>query len=205
MRFLHLRRDRARLIGDLAGLAGARRNILESFVGNGAPFLVLCEIGKELMLGSDQRPQFWARGDGIELFLAALGELIELVDNALALFGQCADIRVAIARVGHAADHGWGRDHDGKPGFTQGANAPMWHHDGSLSVTAPCKAAFEAAPCLTRPGLAEHVLCEHLRGQALICKAKCQIPAEDIMRVHSKNPSARASAPASSDAARLCW
>jgi len=40
--FLHLRRDGAGLIGDLAGFAGACRNILEGFVGNRAPILILC-------------------------------------------------------------------------------------------------------------------------------------------------------------------
>ena len=49
-----------------------------------------------------------------------------------------ADVLVAIAGISRAADHEWGRGHEGKHGFTQGANVPMWHHDASLSLTFRC-------------------------------------------------------------------
>lgn len=84
------------------------------------------------MLDGDQRAQLGARGYRIELFLAALGEFIELIDDSLALLGQRADILVAIGGRSRAADHEWDQGRDSKRGFTQGANAPMWHHDASL-------------------------------------------------------------------------
>ncbi len=75
------------------------------------------------MLDGDQRTQLRTRGHGIELFLATLGELIELIDDALTLLGERADILVAIGRISHATacerDHG----DDGKRGFTQRAQS----------------------------------------------------------------------------------
>ena len=90
------------------------------------------------MLDGDQRAQLRTSGYRFELFLAALGELIELIDDALTLLGERADILVAIGGISRAAAHEWDQGRDGKRGFTQGANAPMWHHDASLSVTFRC-------------------------------------------------------------------
>ena len=90
------------------------------------------------MLDGDQRAQLRTSGYRIELFLAALGEFIKFINDALALLGECADILVAIGGIGRAAAHEWDQGRDGKRGFTQGANAPMWNHDASLSVTFRC-------------------------------------------------------------------
>jgi len=70
------------------------------------------------MLDGDQRAQLRASGYRIELFLAALGEFIELIEDVLALFGERADILVAIGGIGRAAAHEWDQGRDDKRGFT---------------------------------------------------------------------------------------
>src|SRR5262245_54645974 len=82
----HLLCKRAGLIRDLDGFGRAHRKILEGCIGNRAPFPILGKIGDEFPLCSDERAQLRTGGDRIELLFTALGELIELFDDALALF-----------------------------------------------------------------------------------------------------------------------
>jgi hypothetical protein len=59
------------------------------------------------MLDGDQRAQLRTSGYRFELFLAALGEFIELIEDVLTLLGERADILVAIGGIGRAAAQEW--------------------------------------------------------------------------------------------------